>query len=1293
MDRKRHAQVRVEHSISWAAPPRACLGGAMLHPRRPAAALMSVQLLALSHLIAASAGAAALWAWRRSGRPTSNTTPRAFDWNPRDQDDDAHGAGSIQQLRQQAAHARTLLDRLSVATQAAGMSAWEMALPGGELTWIGTPIHAFGLDRMPPERHGASLAQRIHPEDRGILLADARKAMAAGQQTYSSRFRLIRAGTTRHMQAYAHIILDEDGNPAQLVGATADITNEVQTADLLQRQAEQERALFDRLNIATEAAGIASWEFDLEAKRFLLAEPPILTLHGIEQSGGTVEEFFALVHPEDRGVFPHALREALRAERDRFSCRYRVPQADGRIVHIQSHARLVFDQHQRVRRLFGVSWDISEEIAAAQRLQQQAQQLRDAERRLERASLSSLEGHWEADLSRGSIWLSSSYHALLGYQDGELPCNIQGVRESLHPDDVDNSRRIMRAHILGEAPFHFDARLRMKCGAYRWFRQRGTAERDAKGRALSISGSIQDIHEQKLTEDALKRAQQRLERAINGTQDGLWELEADGTAWCAPRIGELLEYGPDELPCDTNFLRTFLHPDDAATVAAATESHFQNAAAYDVEIRLRTKSDGYRWYRARATAERDLDGRPLRLSGSLQDVTEARAAREALLDATEAAEAANRAKSEFLANVSHEIRTPMNGIIGMTGLLLETALTRTQRDYAETIRSSADSLLSVINDILDFSKIEAGKLDIETIDLDLRGNVEDVAAIMAFQAAAKNLELIVHVHPDVPDRLIGDPQRLRQCLINLIGNAIKFTHRGEIVIEVSCEGDPERPLTRFEVSDTGIGIAPHTLASLFQPFVQADSSTTRHFGGTGLGLSIVRRLVEMMGGEVGARSKIGKGSSFWFALPLRPAAAGEDPPALDLNRLGRRVLVIDDNETNRRVIAGQLMHAGYEVSLAATGIEALSMLHQAACDDHPFEAILADQRMRDMDGAMLGERINADPDLSQARIVMLTSMDRHGDMQRFASLGFAAYLTKPVRARELLLCLDRVLARDSKEWHMQSQPIITRGSLTGSEARYDCNVLLVEDNAVNQQVSVRYLERLGCKVRVTDNGAEAVRAWSEMSYDLILMDLQMPIMDGLAATCRIRQLEDGTRHTPIVALTANAMAGQLERCIAVGMDGFLTKPLDISRLHEILRRYGLGPSAADPSTAKDSTSTHVVVPVNLARLNELTQDDPAFSRELTLTFISSGRLILEEIHDAFAALDRPGLVRAAHKIKGASANVHAEPLRDLAHTLEARAPSLDQPRLKDLIDELCSEFTRAEIFLQTLTSAPQRKVG
>src|SRR5262245_28778003 len=461
--------------------------------------------------------------------------------------------------------------------------------------------------------------------------------------------------------------------------------------------------LLDRLSIATHAADISSWEIDLVAKRFLSLENPIRALNRGHESSLSLDELGAIVVEEDRDVMTIAMKRARAEGSDRMAYSYRAHAPDGRLVHVKNFCKLVYDERGRPVRAFGVSWDVTSEVEAAARLAQQTQQLQDAERRLERASLSSFEGHWESDFATGRMWFSSSYHALLGYPDGQLPSVVHEFTKLVHADDLAMSRTALAEHLSQGASYMVDLRLRTGSGEYRWFRLRGAAERDGAGKPVTMSGSIQDVHEQKLTEDALRRAQSRFERAMNGTQDGLWELEASGDAWCSPRIAELLRYAHDELPGTTHFLRDFLHPDDASLVAAATQAHFEEAQPYDVEIRLRTKCGEYRWYRARATAERDANGKPLRLSGSLQDVTEARFAREELLRATEAAEAANRAKSEFLANVSHEIRTPMNGIIGMTGLLLDTALDRGQRDYADTIRACADSLLTVINDILDFS--------------------------------------------------------------------------------------------------------------------------------------------------------------------------------------------------------------------------------------------------------------------------------------------------------------------------------------------------------------------------------------------------------------------------------------------------------------------------------------------------------------------------------------------------------------------------------------------------------------
>jgi two-component system, sensor histidine kinase and response regulator len=1201
-----------------------------------------------------------------------------------------------QQLRYQAEQDRLLRERLAVAAQAAGISPWEMDLKTQQFVWDHNRPQAFGMDHVPLERFREEMHKVIHPEDLPILRRSIPDAIASGLPFYPSRFRVLRPdGTVRHMQSHVRIVRDDQGVPISVMGATSDITNEIQTTELLQRQAEHERRLLERLSVATQAAAISTWELDLVENKFLWVENPMIAVERTDHSHRDLATFGRRLHPEDRHVFGKEIGRAAREGRDLIAYQHRCYGSDGRLMYVQSHAKLYFNEQRRAIRALGVSWEVTKEIEAAQQLAHQAQQLQDAQRRLERASLLSLEGHWEWDLLAGTAWYSSSCHSLLGYEDGALSGSaLKSTMLVQLPEDIEWQREKFIGHIRDGAPYEFETRLRTGTGEVRWYKVRGMAERDQHKRAVSMAGSIHDIHQQRLAEQALEQAQRRFERAITGTQDGLWELEADGAAWCSPRVGELLGYERDELPSDTNFLQQFLHEDDAESVAAATLAHYEKGAPYDIEIRLRIKSGGHRWYRARATAERNAEGKALRLSGSLQDVTDARAAREALVRATEASEAANRAKSSFLANMSHEIRTPMNGIVGMTELLLDTELDRTQREYADTIRTSSNSLLTVINDILDFSKIEAGKLDIESVELDLRNNVEEVAVMMAFQAAAKNLEVIVDVHPDVPERVLGDPQRLRQCLINLLGNAIKFTRAGEIVLEVYAIGRHDgKMITGFEVRDTGLGIAQPTLRTLFQPFVQADSSTTRHFGGTGLGLSIVRRLVEMMGGEVGVESELGKGSTFWFTLPLEIVGPFASATSSDLTRMGRRILVVDDNETNRKVIEYQLRHVGYEVALAANAAEALTAMRQACADEYPFEVALIDYQMPDIDGAALGQQINTDEQLSQTRAVMLTSLDRHGDKRRLASLGFAGYLAKPVRGRELIACLDKVLSRDAREWHLQSQPMVTRNILTeGKQAeRYAGKVLLTEDNLINQKVATRFLERLGCTVSVANNGAEAVEACRNETFDLILMDLQMPVMDGMTATRHILELQGNRRTTPIVALTANAMVGQLEICMAAGMSGFLTKPLEIARLREILDQVGLGVTQDSQSAAGIQDG---VAPIDMARLHELADGDAEFLRDLVDTFVSSSADVIAELKRALDAPDRAGAARAAHKLKGASANIHAAPLAELAYALETQAATADERLLGELLAKTEREYRRAAQFLNAqLATPPSSAVG
>jgi PAS domain S-box-containing protein len=576
------------------------------------------------------------------------------------------------------------------------------------------------------------------------------------------------------------------------------------------------------------------------------------------------------------------------------------------------------------------------------------------------------------------------------------------------------------------------------------------------------------------------------------------------------------------------------------------------------EIINRRKDGRLYWERAHISPVFDEKAAIVHFVGVKEDITEHKQALEALNQAKQDAESASVSKSRFLANMSHEIRTPMNGVIGMLGLLMDTDMTDEQRDFAHTATVSANALLSIINDILDFSKIEAGKLELEMLDFNFRDMMEDFMEIMSVHALNKGIELTSFIHPDVPSWICGDPGRIRQILINLTGNGIKFTEQGAVAVRVNLEktdGDSVELL--IEVQDNGPGIPADRMNRLFQSFSQVDASTTRKHGGTGLGLVISKQLTELMGGDIGVESHPGHGARFWFTLMLEKRPAPEGGHRVSPDRIqGKRVLVVDDNPTNRELFCAYLNTWGCRFDTASSSETGLEKLRDAATED-PFDVALVDFMMPGMAGDRLGQMIKQDPGIEHTALIMLTSRGLRGDSQRMKEIGFAGYLSKPVKRRHLFECLVQVLARSPQAASGLHSPktMVTRYTIDEAR-RKERRLLVVEDNPVNQKVALLILKKMGYQADVANNGREALAALKQAPYDLVLMDQQMPEMDGLEATRAIRASADViNRRVPIIAMTANALKGDRERCLEAGMDGYLSKPVKPDQLKNKLDQW------------------------------------------------------------------------------------------------------------------------------------------
>jgi len=846
------------------------------------------------------------------------------------------------------------------------------------------------------------------------------------------------------------------------------------------------------------------------------------------------------------------------------------------------------------------------------------------------------------------------------------------------------------------------------------------------GEVSHFDSVMLDISEQKRAEEALRESGEKYRTILKSIDDGYFEVDITGNfTFFNDAMNRMLGYSEDELMGINS--REYMDKENAEAVYQVFNKIFRTGKpfkGFGWELIMR---DGTRKYvEANVSLMKDSGDRPIGFRGIVRDITDRKKGEDDLRKSKAAAEAMNieleevnkqfeqaieranemateaevasMAKSEFLANMSHEIRTPMNGVIGMTRILLDTELTPEQRHYAESVRSSADSLLMVINEILDYSKIEADKLDLDIIAFDLRLTIEDMIDVLSITASQKGIELACEVHHEVPSRLRGDPGRLRQILINIAGNAIKFTEKGEVVIRVTLKKeDDESANVRFTVSDTGIGIPQDKMDLLFQSFSQADTSTTRKYGGTGLGLAISKGLVELMDGEIDVESEEGKGTTFGFTIELEKQTEDSDAEkVVPADILHKRILVVDDNQTNREILSVQLQYWGCFVEEASGGREALEKLRRANADGKPFDIAIVDMQMPQMDGTDLGRIIKGDPDLANTILIMLTSVGQYGDAAKAKEIGFAAYLSKPVKISQFYDVLSTVSGLEAGQAEKEGGPIITKHS--AAEARKDnVRILLAEDNLINQEIALNILNKLGYCADAVSNGKEVLKSLEKISYNLVLMDIQMPEMDGFTATREIRNPQSAipNHRIPVIAMTAHAMQSDRDACIEAGMDDYVSKPISPKKLSEAIERWTRGDEESDllpddgvreddsiqnsavPDRTADETAfekTEKKPPIDLDGALERAMGNKEFLDKMIHGFTKGMPKQIESLRRLIQQGDADALRKGAHSLKGASANLGMIEISAAAFRLEQIGRDGDPDEAGEALGVLVEEF-------------------